>query len=252
VIRSSNQHERVQDAHWERARAEHFEWKIRTPVFAESEAALVEGVRTTGRVLELGCGEGSNLHHLRGTPTAIYGVDRSRAKVAFASERVAGLRAAIADVAQLPFASASFDTILVRDLLHHVYDRGQALAEAWRVLRPGGELNVIEPNVRNPLLLAQAVLVRAERGVLVSTPELLRRELEALPGRGAVEVRMFHPFPIARLVLHPDMGLPSLARLRAVRATLRAVNWASERLIPRSLWSYVTVRIRKNSNDHPA
>lgn len=45
----------------------------------------------------------------------------------------------------LPLDSASFDLVLIQGVLHHVPDQRLALAEAGRILRPGGTLIVIEP-----------------------------------------------------------------------------------------------------------
>lgn len=62
-------------------------------------------------------------------------------------------RAVRGDARALPFDAASFDLVLFNLSLHHVEgaDGGAAaLAEAWRVLRPGGDLAVHEP-VAGPL-----------------------------------------------------------------------------------------------------
>src|SRR5262245_59979158 len=64
-------------AYHEEADPAHLAWQTSAPFFAETEARLVEGVRCDPgeRLLEIGCGEGGNLHHLRRLPGARYGVD---------------------------------------------------------------------------------------------------------------------------------------------------------------------------------
>jgi ubiquinone/menaquinone biosynthesis C-methylase UbiE len=49
---------------------------------------------------------------------------------------------------QLPFADASFDVVYSFQVLEHVQDPFRVLAEAWRVLRPGGILYCNAPNYR--------------------------------------------------------------------------------------------------------
>jgi SAM-dependent methyltransferase len=54
---------------------------------------------------------------------------------------------AVADAQRLPFAAASFDNIVLFDVLHHIERPRMFLAEAMRVLRPGGRLVMIEPAI---------------------------------------------------------------------------------------------------------
>ncbi len=53
----------------------------------------------------------------------------------------------VADAQQLPFADASFTNVVMLDVLHHLPHPVLFLREAMRVLRPGGRLVMIEPNV---------------------------------------------------------------------------------------------------------
>src|SRR4051812_12887518 len=139
----------TQRAHYRDANARHFAWQTGAPWFAASEARLVAGVRARPgeRVLEIGCGEGGNLHHIReNAPGAqLFGVDFSAPKAAFA-QQATGAQTAAADAAHLPFADGSFDVVLIRDLLHHLPDRTAALREAHRVLKPRGRITLVEPN----------------------------------------------------------------------------------------------------------
>ncbi|MFB6080782.1 MAG: class I SAM-dependent methyltransferase [Haloferacaceae archaeon] len=74
--------------------------------------------------------------------------------------RARDLAAVRGDAAALPVADGAVDAVLIVDALHHLPDRRGALAEAGRVLRPGGVLVVRE---FDPATLAGRALVAAER-----------------------------------------------------------------------------------------
>jgi SAM-dependent methyltransferase len=234
---------RLQKSYWQNVDEPHFRWQTEGPYIADTEAALIAAVdaRPGERLLEIGCGEGANLVHLRRRqPDArLFAVDFSPSKVRFAASAT-GASAASADAARLPFRSCTFDGVLVRDLLHHVPDRRAVIAEALRVLRRGGSITVIEPNGRNPLVAGMALAIAAERGMLGST---LQRVASELGEAGAQHIRAsrHQPFPLSRIVLHYQLGAPSLGANRAVAAVLRGLERVASAL-PRSSWAYFTVR----------
>ena len=103
--------------------------------------ALVEAGGLGGRrVLEVGCGTGRLAAALGERAGAdVTAVDASPAMVERA--RALGVDARAARAEALPFPDASFDAVVMRMVVHLV-DRPAALAEAARVLRPGGTLAV--------------------------------------------------------------------------------------------------------------
>jgi SAM-dependent methyltransferase len=225
----------------------HFRWQTGAGYFAESERALLASARLPldGRLLEIGCGEGGNLANLAGggDGRGWAGIDFVPAKVAHAQAHLPAAAFCAADAEHLPFDTDAFDGVLIRDVLHHARDRAAVLAEAVRVLRPGGVLAIVEPNRSSPMILAQALLIPAERGVLHSHAARIDDELVAA-GLSEVEVSRAQPLPLARL-LHPRLRLDSLAS--ALRLPLAVADAALARVVPRWAWMYVVARGKKKA-----
>jgi len=104
---------------------------------------------TGGTLLDIGTGTGRVLELLAPRVRQALGVDASRSMLALARARLAGpefghCSVRLADMYRLPLASATFDTVVMQMVLHHAEDPGLALAEAARVLRPGGRLLLID------------------------------------------------------------------------------------------------------------
>lgn len=103
-----------------------------------------------GRVLDLATGSGAFAARLAAglaSYAELVAVDTSPRALEAARKNLAGLRAArveAADGAALPYADGSFDTVAVANSLHHFPDPRAVLAEAARVLAPGGALLVLE------------------------------------------------------------------------------------------------------------
>jgi ubiquinone/menaquinone biosynthesis C-methylase UbiE len=241
----------VQREYFERADPERFHWITGCPGFAETEdellAPLLRWIESP--CLEVGCGEGNNLVRLIDRARCV-GVDLFPRKLAFAAQQLPEAHLATADAAALPFAKASFQTVFVRDLLHHVPDPARVLAGVMRVLAPGGRLCLIEPNARNPVVRLQTHLVPAEAGARISSPDYVAGLLRELPLRD-VEVSTRQPLPLRRALLHYKFGFPSLGRYRSSRRALASLEGALGRLVPASRWSYVVATARRSTDQGP-
>lgn len=95
------------------------------------------------RLLDLGCGSGWIADHF----SDYTGIDGSPEMVAAAVEH--GRPVQLGDVTQtLPFPDASFDGVVLKDLLEHVPDPVAVVLEAKRVLRPGGAVFASSPDAQ--------------------------------------------------------------------------------------------------------
>lgn len=143
--------------------------------------------RAGGRVLELAIGTGLNLPHYR-SGTDLTGIEWSPAMLAIAHRRAAGLGVPVdlvlGDAAHLPFADASFDSVTCTLSMCCIPDDDGALAEAARVLRPGGRLVLVDHVVSTvaPLRWAQRAV---EHFTIPQAGEhFTRRPIEKLPAHG--------------------------------------------------------------------
>ncbi|EIK96908.1 methyltransferase [Pseudomonas sp. M47T1] len=97
-------------------------------------------------VLDAGCGQGKSFQYLNKVfaPGQLLGSDADPHSVDLTRLEAArlGLNAQVqgADCASLPHADASVDLLFCHQTFHHLVEQGQALAEFYRVLKPGGYL----------------------------------------------------------------------------------------------------------------
>lgn len=95
------------------------------------------------RVLEVGCGTGSDLLQFAKHGAIATGVDLTARHLELASRRVGHLASVQrADMRALPFADNSFDYVYSHGVLMCSDEPERVVREIYRVLRPGGRLNV--------------------------------------------------------------------------------------------------------------
>ncbi|MEV4758937.1 class I SAM-dependent methyltransferase [Micromonospora sp. NPDC049559] len=110
------------------------------------------GLRNGQRILEIGCGTGNLLRALgrRHPSVDALGIDPDPAALRLARRKAArsgqSIRYERAFAGELPLPDGSVDRVLSAFMLHHLgeEERTRALREAGRVLRPGGELHVVD------------------------------------------------------------------------------------------------------------
>jgi ubiquinone/menaquinone biosynthesis C-methylase UbiE len=124
----------------------------------KARAAIVEALRRAGTgeegvVLDLACGDGSEVRLLEQVSRRIVGVDLALVALARFRKHF-DYPVFQGNVRALPFRDAVFDACLVSGLLHHIVgydDMVPYLAEVRRVLRPGGVVIAVEPNALYPV-----------------------------------------------------------------------------------------------------
>jgi SAM-dependent methyltransferase len=169
------------------------------------------GMRTRGiapgqPVLEIGCGTGREIARFRDegwSPADLCGLDLLADRVAEARQVLPGADLRQGDASALPWAEGSFALVGQWTMMSSVRDdrlRARILAEAWRVLKPGGWL-----------LSYDMRWVRPDRPLRPWTSRMLR---EGLPEARPVTVEQLSLLPpLARRVAGWPMLHDALARL---------------------------------------
>ena len=236
----------------------------------ESDVAYKRRVRTMveflqpkagERILDCGCGMGFYLRTLSTLCEASYtGLDGNAETLCFTRQALAGRGIPLVrgDVLRLPYADGAFDKVLLSEVLEHLSDDHQGLAELRRVLRPGGILALTVPHRDysfwyDPInRVAEGVFGRPIRhgpfaGIwanhqrLYRPEELLARLYEA--GFEALDVRCMthYCFPFTQTIVYtfgkgaiernllPDFILRHTHRFRSEDnggSPLNPINWA--------------------------
>jgi SAM-dependent methyltransferase len=95
------------------------------------------------KILEVGCGTGCDLLQFAKHGAVATGIDLTTTHVELARRRVGDLAVVHeADARNLPFEDASFDYVYSHGVLHHSDEPENIVREMFRVLRPGGRINV--------------------------------------------------------------------------------------------------------------
>lgn len=100
--------------------------------------------------VDLGCGAGSVTRQLSALGARVIGIDPSRDAVEAARVEGGGPDYRVGSAEATGLSAATADLVVFSKSLHHVPDVEGALAEARRILRPGGRLVVIEPESPDP------------------------------------------------------------------------------------------------------
>lgn len=99
------------------------------------------------RLLDAGCGAGAYVRALAGRGADAKGIECNQEKLASVQTSP---RISFGDIERTEFDAASFDAVLLNEVLEHVPDDAAALREMHRLLRPGGALLVFSPNRLHP------------------------------------------------------------------------------------------------------
>lgn len=145
---------------------------LRSPSFRKYFLDLIEPILDRSMsVVDIGCGTGMYFPLVAPLVRSLTGIELSRGFAELARENIRKYRldnaaVLIQDSTRLGFRDGAADAVLCVDSLHHIYDLESTLREIQRIVRPGGPVIVIEPNVVNPVLMGFHLLDRNEWGAV--------------------------------------------------------------------------------------
>jgi ubiquinone/menaquinone biosynthesis C-methylase UbiE len=156
-------------------------WRPATEVY---EATIRRHLVPGTHLLDVGCGRGGVVEQVAGEKIALTGIDPDRRSLAEHRLPPKRIDRAVARLEAIPFPAGTFDLVISSWVLEHLTEPQAAWNEIGRVLRPGGHLVILTPNLRHPVTWLNQILARSKslQGALV--PRLYgRAEGDAFPVR---------------------------------------------------------------------
>jgi SAM-dependent methyltransferase len=188
---------------------------------------LTYHLRAEMNVLELGCGTAFFTSELAKTGAAIVAIDISPDLLAVAQRECPAdnVKFEVQNAYALAYPDVTFDSVVGSSVLHHL-EIDQALAEIYRVLRPGGTIRFTEPNMLNPQIAIQKNVPAVKRRLGDSPDETaffrwsLQRRLNRV-GFRQIEVTPFD-------FLHPKVPSGCIPAVQAIEKLLEKAPLLSE------------------------
>jgi SAM-dependent methyltransferase len=128
--------------------SEPFLFELHAAMLRKLERIFLDGIPRGSRVLDAGCGRSLFTEIRPDWPFAIVAADVEHALLRERRAEFPGVHWVVAGAHPLPFRDESFDAVFAGELIEHLVDPREGLAEFGRVLRGGGVLILTTPNRR--------------------------------------------------------------------------------------------------------
>lgn len=160
------------------------------------------------RILDLGCGAGLLSNWLAQRGHLVTGIDANLESLQVAQQRDGSGQATylLGDARSIPCADSSFDVVCAMDLLEHIENPEQVIAEISRVLAPSG---VFFFHTFNRTWQSQLVVIKGVEWFVANTPKALHVSRMFVTPEELAQMCRFHKLAIAELRgSRPKFGWP--------------------------------------------
>jgi SAM-dependent methyltransferase len=235
-----------------------FRWQTENAFVSQAERELLSNLPIVlgSKVLELGCGTGSNLYNLRviNQDFEFTGVDINSEEIELAKQKFPDAQFFIGDAINTHFPDESFDMVFCRDVIHHISisEQVKLIEEMTRLAKVNGKVVVIESNALNFVVWTFGKLVKAEQYLVKSTPRYIVSLIEQVEtlNTSNLNVKFVEPWNFFRFILHYSFGLPQLAKSKFFCKLLRQINRLFYNIVPSDTWAYMIFEMTKNIKGH--
>jgi ubiquinone/menaquinone biosynthesis C-methylase UbiE len=200
------------------------------------------------RLLEIGCGLGTDLLQFARAGALVTGVDLTPASVElvrrrFALEGVPG-EAQVADAEKLPFEDNTFDVVYSFGVLHHTPNTQKAIGEVHRVLKPGGRIIIMLYHTESVHVYLGAPLYRIAHKLRSGAQSLVEDWVRVYDGAENPLGKAYSRSQLRQMFAHfRNLRFTGCDPIR--RKYPAAVNWLNQKLLSKRWGFWMVIKGEK-------
>ncbi len=234
------------------AQADHFmDVASRAHAIREVERAIA---RTPSTILEIGCTSGHLLRQLAANlrEHLVVGSDFTLDTLVALGEAAPGVPLMCFDITRCPLPDEFADVVVLLNVLEHVEDHGRAIAEIFRIVRPGGAAIIEVPAGASLFDAYDRALMHYRRYDMRALAKLLHAAGFEIERRSHLGFLLYPLFCLAKRwnqIRYPDSGTTpdqkiAARQISATRKTGKVIRWvmSAEAVLRRAMYLPFGVR----------